>query len=486
LGNGSFASSPILDASQLCGLPIDFNGDGRADCLFADSNPVNQKLTLSYGAQSVGPLAQFSLTSSGQNLYAVDGNSRQTVGVLVEDLDGDGRQDIMRWSTDGNHQIYFSNGDGSFRPPVPLGATAFPSLINADGTATFVTGDFLGNGTLQFLNLKQVGTGAHQLLVRGGGAVPVDVLSMVTSPNGLATVVQERQLLTREGGSTTRYISDRGIPGLAGQSPIVDLQPPIHVITQLKAQTGVGELTTHFAYRGLKADRGGRGLLGFREMWQQSPAPNGGAVTQVTEYLQRHPYDGAVASTKTYPQALITSPPGQPLTKPATAMGSTVNTYCEASIASPDASAPCYTQARVVRPYLQRSVAEGSDLDGSPLPKVTSVNTFNLFGDATQIEITTEANFAGALRTYSKKTVNTYLAPDTANSPNKISGNNWIIGRLSASSVESKVPNLLAVLPASKGSSPTADAVIGSPPPGSPPLVNPAAIQAILQLLLED
>jgi FG-GAP-like repeat len=67
LGDGNFLQGPVADSSQLCGVPIDFNGDGRSDCLQPSDTPSSQNIRLSYGAAFSAPLAQFA-----QNYYTYD------------------------------------------------------------------------------------------------------------------------------------------------------------------------------------------------------------------------------------------------------------------------------------------------------------------------------------------------------------------------------------------------------------------------------
>jgi hypothetical protein len=500
LGNGNFAASSAQDSSQECGLPIDFNGDGRADCLRPNSAPTSQFLTLSYGASSSGALAQFNLNTSGHHLYAADGHGRQNVGVVVEDFDGDGRQDILRWgptpSTDNG--IYFSRGDGSFSSTrVPAGLTSIPGALQAaDGSSSFVLGDFLGNGTVQILHLKSnppasggTADNTNQLYARSGTVGPVDVLASITSPTGLVSTVGARVPLTVNFAQGGNYVSDR-VPGIIGSGAIVDLQPPMYVIASVQRQTGAGTpLTTRYLYKGLKVERGGRGMLGFREVQQEDPTPDGQTLNVVTEYLLSHPYNGVAKRTRTF-LAALGSTPGTPLS-------TTTNVYCDrttphnaqgAPNSTPTVDAPCTAQtpAKVTRPYLWRSVEEGRDLNGAALPKVTTTNTYNDFGDPTKILVQTEADFAGANRTYTTLTENTFCAPDSANCPNKVDGDQWILGRLTRATVTNTVHDVLSTLTASAGTSPTATAITGSPPPGSTQAINPAALSAILQLLLDD
>ncbi len=176
-------------------------------------------------------------------------------------------------------------------------------------------------------------------------------------------------------------------------------------------------------------------------------------------------------------------------------MSSALNVYCDrASADNPDLATeytPCATTAKVTRPYLRKSVEEGRDLNGALLPKITTVNTFNDFGDPLTISVSSEANFQGATRTYTKTTSNEFCAPGSTlpsggACPNNTTGDAWILGRLTRASVTATAPNLLSTLAASAGTSATATAVQGVVPSGSVQPINPAVLQVILQLLLED
>jgi FG-GAP-like repeat/Salmonella virulence plasmid 65kDa B protein len=504
-GNFDFTASADAPSNLLCGTPIDFNGDGRFDCLLPSDSTSNQRLTLSFGASASPPVSQFSLTWGGGVLYRRDSEGRQDVGLVIEDFDGDGRQDILRWGPSLiDNGIHLSRGDGSFTSRRYAGLSAI--LQAADASRSFVMGDFLGDGTVQILS---VGTAVvpnfvgpfpplNQLLVRKGDIGPPDLLTKVTLPGGLSATVGPRVPLTlpiAEGGS---YVSDRVIPAPpAGDT--LDIQPPMYVISSVSRETGSGTLSSSFRYVGLKAERGGRGALGFREFHQQDPAPASfsSQLTKVQEHLLKHPYNSLVRSTRTYLGSLGET--GAPM------LSATVNTYCDTtSTFSPDSATdaqPCSTQAKVTRSYLRRSVDSGNEVRKdtaadtpvivAALPVITTTNTFNSYGDGTEVVVTTTAQVAGQSVTHTRTTINEVCAPDStlpggAPCPNKTSGDHWILGRNIRTTSTSTAINLQASLRASAGTKPLADAIQGSPPAGSPPLINPAALAAILQLLLED
>lgn len=511
-GDGNFVGSSIQDSSQLCGLPIDFNGDGRMDCLMPDALGANQNMTVSFGAAASTALLQFNLTASGDNLYAADANKRQTVGVLIDDFDGDGRQDILRWGpTPADNGIYLSNGDASFRARTSAGLDSISRpLQSADGSTSFVTGDFLGIGSLQILHLKQdpaatgdVVANTNQLYQKVDGPMP-DQLVSVISPSGLITTLTYARL-TAESDTTAlaerRYVSDRDA-GQPASYPLIDLKPAMPVVVTSESDTGIAgnKVKTEYAYRGMKAALDGRGLLGFRQSVQQNFGPNGEPLSVWTNYLLDAPYIGVAKTTETR-RGSWTEPNASLLSK-------TINVYCDKTSATdalltadpligadPAAlteNSPCFTTAEIKRPYLRRSVEAGTDLAGVPLPTVTTINSYNDFGDPNKIWVTTTGKVAGADYTYTKTTANTFCAPGSALAdgsvcPNKIDGDLWILGRLNSSTVTNSVPNLMAALSAGAGPRPNAAATTGVAPSNAPPPpLNPAVLAAILQFLLED
>jgi hypothetical protein len=257
----------------------------------------------------------------------------------------------------------------------------------------------------------------------------------------------------------------------------------MYVVTSSVADNGIGgNVITEYSYLGLKADTAGRGLLGFREVRRQNPGPDpaSSALTAFTQYLQTHPYIGA-ASRSDMRLGGLTAVSAQLLS-------STVNTYCDitsaagsdaAALASAQNNVPnvfCPTSAKVQRPYALWTNETGNDLNGAALPTVTTQNTFQGSGDATQIVVATKGLVAGAMQTFSKTTTNHYITDNT-------SGDSWVLGRLDAASVKSTVPNVLGLLTTSAGTAPNAAATKGTAP--LPPL-SAAQLMPILELLLLD
>lgn len=484
-GDGSFEPGRLTETAATCALPIDFNGDQRGDCLGASNIAANQNLVVNGGAVG-GTVARFNLNTAGNEFYAADGN-QQTVGVLVEDLDGDGRQDILRWSTTtGNNGVYLSNGDGSFRGRLGAGLNTLPApLLTTDGNRTFISGDFLGNGSLQLMQLNHVGSGmaGNTLLHLVGDRAPVDHLQRVTTGSGVVYDVNAREPLT----TSSSYTSDRGT-SYAATGNLVDLQPPSYVITgTTKRSPGFDPVSTLYSYHGLKAERNGRGMLGFRETRQQTRAPNGVEdITVATRNFLTHPYIGVASVTETFLGPLHLAG--------AQRLSRTTYSYCDKTSPSAPAAitsgglapAPCATNAKLQRPYLYESLEEGWDLSNPnlSLPSVRTTNAYNDWGDPTQISVVTSGSGPAGTETFTKTVINGYQAPIT-------NDDRWILGRLETSSVRQTAPNSLASLPTAKGNAPRADQRDGNgPAPNQPPpppaALSPAVLSAILSLLLED
>lgn len=505
IGNGQFtrtngALPACTDPNRLSSFNFgDFNGDNRADFICAQPAVASNSVYLSSG--SVGfvinaPAAaagKLSLKGAGQDL--VSSTNVPGASYSIADVNGDGRSDVIRVAdAPASNVLYVSNGDGTFSQS---GSFTFDGtavqLAKSDGTADFLIGDFTGHGNVEFLRVMNGAAGAsttaaqNRLYVKVDPTSPDQLLS-VTAPGGTKTVLHYASLANPvpsngvSGNYGPRYASDRGT-GKAAVLPQTDVSVPMPVVVTTVSDSGVGgaSVVTEYGYAGLKADTSGRGMLGFREVRRQSPAPNGESLTVVTQYLQGHPYTGVASRSDTYRGTLAA-------TLGATPLSSSVNVYCDVSASAAEAgaatsAAPCATSAKLQRPYLLRSTESGTDLAGIVLPQVVTENTFNASGDPTRIVVTTIGTAAGISQSFVKTTTNEYKAEDLGCSDVRTC--NWVRGRLSRASVTSSVPNSLPAVSTSPGSAPNAAATVGQGPLGSVP-IRPEVLAIILQLLLDD
>jgi hypothetical protein len=469
-GDGNFTTSPASIYAVGCTYPIDFNGDGRADCVHPYTAASQQTLAVSDGTNNPPSTANFNLKTAGQELFGENSSLQQTIGLNVIDSNGDGRQDILRWEdTAANNALYLSNGDGTFSPSSTFNLAGV-QLQSADGTSSYLIGDFTGHGNGEILRMQTAASGVsnNQLYLKAD-PTPADQLLSVTTGSGAKTSLYYVPLgnSTPAGGPSgalgARYASDRGTANAAGGNT-VDVTFPMYVVATSVADSGVGtsQVTTEYSYAGLKTDITGRGLLGFREERQQSQGANGGALTVDTQYLQVFPYIGVASRSDTYNAALNAL-------SSSNLLSSTVNVYCDKTSATAPGSAsstsPCATTALVTQPYLYQSTQTGFDLNRAALPTTVTQNTFNTSGDPLTITVTTSGTTPGLIagnptQTFTKATSNTYQAEDTSCSA--IQTCNWVKGRLARAAVTNTVPNLLGSIATSAGTSANATATKGN------------------------
>lgn len=480
-GQGNFTDQGYA-GDAYCNTTLDYNGDGRADCLKAAAKANDNSMSVGYATSQTASVANFNLHGTGQELSSDNKKPiGQNFGVYAIDVNGDGRDDLIRWHDDPTkNKLYLSTGDGLFTEAVigaTLGQMGPMNLSKSDGSFDLVMGDFRGRGAVEFLRVARNAPSESDMSKRNklfvlSDDAGADRLVSYVSPSGLKTVVNYGPM-----AADGRVLNDATTTDKASY-PLMDLALPGQIVISVDQEVGVGSKTvrTEYGYVGMKAAVDGRGMLGFRRTVQQNVAPNGDRLSVWTDFLLDEPYAGVAKRTQTRRGAW--NEPNASL------LSQTENIYCDqAATANVDAATvdtPCGGSGKITRPYLRQSVEQGWDLNGTALPTVTTVNTYNDYGDPTRIVVSTTGTVTGiAGQTSTKVTENSYCAPDTADCANRISGDNWILGRLSRAKVTNTVPKLIDQL-AGSVTPPTQNPGAGTPP------TNPAVLQAILMLLVDD
>ncbi|RTL50144.1 MAG: hypothetical protein EKK46_13730, partial [Rhodocyclaceae bacterium] len=362
---------------------VDVNGDGLPDYVrtLLDINRV--QVFLNNGRGFNAAVAWTTDTGSGWSTYTKD----------FLDVNGDGLPDYVRTLPDINRvQVLVNNGHG-FNAPVAW------TTDTASGWSTY-TKDFVdlnGDGLPDYVrtlpDINRV-----QTFVKSG---PKPDLIINRTDGLLATATLIHKPLTNSGIYTK---------GTGAVFPLQDIQAPLYVVSQVQGSNGIGGvLTTNYTYGALKADLSGRGLLGFG--WMQSTSADTGLSVR-TDYRQDWPYTGLPSQVKkTQPTAA----------GPSNQLSLVTNTY---GCLTPQTGTTC-TVATGNRyfPYLSQSVESGWDLNGTVLLTVTTGNTFDGYGNATQVSVSTGDGT-------SKTTTNTYNNDLT----------HWYLGRLLQSQVQSVTP----------------------------------------------
>ena len=207
----------------------------------------------------------------------------------------------------------------------------------------------------------------------------------------------------------------------AASYPQMDLQAPMYVVSEVRADDGIGGVTTtRYRYGGLKYDHERRQALGFR--WREVEQVETG-VKKYTEYRQDFPYIGRTSLTETR--------------MPNTAQGNnglvrqSTSTYaCEDFVGAAHCQMQVGSRYFV---YQDESIEKGWDLDGTALPETTTASTYDAYGNATRVDVSVFDPATG--ETFTKATTNTYDNPGY-----DVGNDTWILGRLTRAEVTSTTP----------------------------------------------
>ena len=171
LGKGDGTFAPAVNYSTGSGSePLavavgDFNGDGKLDLAVALGNTAAVAILLGNGDGTFGPERTFA--TAGSELY-------YPVGLVVEDLNHDGRLDIATANNSVGVSVLLGNGDGTFQHYKLQGSSQGPTWIaagdlNNDGnmdlavttaadTVDISLGD--GSGGFQPFSALEIGSGS--------------------------------------------------------------------------------------------------------------------------------------------------------------------------------------------------------------------------------------------------------------------------------------------------------------------------------------
>jgi hypothetical protein len=482
-GNTAFTGSVTV--------PVDFNGDGVVDCLgdfgvlayqqfphvlvdldtgkmaspagrtpFPGQVVERQYLSVGDGNSNLVELSNFPyIRLTSWKADSASGNIAPSGGVIAADINGDGRQDLLRWDENTTlNDVFLSRGDGTFQQSATfnlksdalMGFTLGLGGLRNDSvpTSLLLVGNFTGRNPAEFLRLKN---GANTLYVKSN-PTPPDLLVSVTSPAGVLTTITYMPLANPLPG---RYQPDATVAGTATYPKYVTT-PPWYVVASSTVDTGVGTgtLTTKYSYRGLRGNQRGRGILGFSEVRRETYAPNGEVLTGATRRLQDYPYIGDASREELFRGTIDQTA--------AAVLRRTVNVYCDQTSATLASSAtettPCLPGTGIHRPYTSASTSTSWDLGGSALPTVVTARTVNACGSDMNTTVTTSGTAFGTLaQSATAATTNEYF-------PDNTSGDNWLICKASTSTAHPIVPNSIDNITTGAGGAPLATAIQGVAP----------------------
>jgi len=135
-GAGTIESS-LSNASTLA--TADLNGDGIGDLVIVNGNFAASSYISVMLGNSNG-------TFQSPVSYSTAGN--YTVSAVIDDVNGDGKLDIVAVSADQQISVLLGNGDGTFQSALSFAAPALPGFSSAAATpiVNLITADLRGNG----------------------------------------------------------------------------------------------------------------------------------------------------------------------------------------------------------------------------------------------------------------------------------------------------------------------------------------------------
>ena len=254
-------------------LPLDVNGDGLADIAYRD--------------RVLGWQVRRSLGNSFAPPEPAGFSTAVTQPVRAMDVDGDGRDDLIRQLDKNTWRVHLSRATAqgtAFSNTEPdryfdIGGAPVPDL-----TATLVPADVTGDGLPDLLFVDR--TGRWQ--VRKHGSVRPDLLA--TATDGLGNTFEPSyQSLGRFSGYVTS-----GSTAAAGSYLLKGSVVP--VVTHYTANDGIGgTYTSSYSYVNARVDRLGRGFLGFEKIRatdSRYAALHGIALHNEVTYRQDFPFIG--------------------------------------------------------------------------------------------------------------------------------------------------------------------------------------------------
>lgn len=267
-----FTTPPAFDA-----LALDLNGDGLTDLAYRD-RALGWQTRRSLGNALAAPEATGISTNIGQLVRAID-------------IDGDGRDDLIRRLDDSTWRVHLAGGAGQ-------GPAQGPVFSNVDSTRYFdIAGGPTPGTTVRLAPVDVTGDGLPDLVftentgrwqVRKHSGPRPDLLA--SAADGLGNVFQPAyEPLATFAGYTRNGAAGAGEYLLRGGS--------LAVVARYTGNDGIGgTYTSSYAYWNGRVNRLGRGFLGFEKIRatdSRYAALHGVAVYSEVTYHQDFPFIGA-------------------------------------------------------------------------------------------------------------------------------------------------------------------------------------------------
>lgn len=265
-------------------IPGDFNGDGKSDFVRLEHGEWADDLNGSFQVMFSKGNGSFEVVQPAdpQHQTLMHGSY---ITLTPADFNGDGKTDLLRRGTSDWHpemplSVWLSKGDGTFEKLIPPdqqiwqnpyyssylpNVNVFPADVDGDGKSDLLWQHKAGlddDATSNFWVYFWSGPGA------------VDMLKQVTTGLGGSVAVEYAPL-------TDPSVHTKAASALG---TLTDLQVPLFVVKSYQESNNALDTIDHsFAYTGGRADRDGRGFVGFESVSHTNVTQ--GSVTKI-EYNQ--------------------------------------------------------------------------------------------------------------------------------------------------------------------------------------------------------
>ncbi|MCU7796533.1 MAG: VCBS repeat-containing protein [Candidatus Thiodiazotropha sp. (ex Myrtea spinifera)] len=387
---------------------VDVNGDGLVDIVGFGINGVDVSLSTGDGfLEPVQWIDKYGVNTGEAYVYNRKLYSDSQLQNLMEtiygwakikhprrmvDINGDGRIDIVGFADDGVYAS-LSLGD-SFSEPFKwlngmYGHTTWPSNTYLAKDFPRMLGDINGDGLADIVGFDQSQVVSNINLLPYAG-----YLVQIEDGNSIQTDIEYQSIA----GPNDHYTKGSD----ANLAEEIDLQIPLHVVTKVSTSNGInGTNSITYKYGGLKANKKGRGLLGFEWLETQNQQT---LIRNKTTFSQTFPHIGTPLNTWTETSGGVRL--NETTSTPATKL---------------------LNADKTIFPYLSETQSTEKDLNNTLIKTETVYN--DLYDNYGNIE-TMRTAVSGGGKTFETTNTNTY----TNNTVN-----HWHLGRLTESSVEQKV-----------------------------------------------
>jgi RHS repeat-associated protein len=310
----SHNNSGITDDNYDDVLVSDVNGDGLSDVLYRrNDNSYRLYFSTGEGFDEDTSSTFIPVDHQGDKLLLDD-----VVNLQFVDLNKDGQQDIIYFNkTDKKWQVHYRN-ETVFAQSHVFRSNSIGSAIlsdwDANGVIDFATVNYV-NKTFNYVNNLYVYQGSAYNKV-----TPANRIHTITNGLGLNTKVNYELMTNPEVYTKGDNISGTDTEDLEyGRcplnelnepecTPVFDIIAPNYLVSQVTSDApawnaagtfydATNTVSVGYQYKGLRAQAGGRGMLGFEKVTSYDPQTK---VTTETVYRQDFPFIGMPTATVSY------------------------------------------------------------------------------------------------------------------------------------------------------------------------------------------